>query len=101
MADGRAGFELERLAKRCFVARCDQLFGLARFRKQPRDELFDRRLAEGTDEPVDDLAVPYGEHGRDRLHLEALRDNRVLVDVDLDELDRARGRLHDALDDRA
>ena len=58
---------------------------------RPLDERPDRGLGLGADELVDHRAVPDGEHGRDRLDLEAGRHRRVLVDVDLDQLDRAVG----------
>ena len=67
-----------------------QQVGLARGRREPVDELGHLGLGEGPDEAVDDLAVPQGEHGGDRLDLERGGDPRVLVHVDLDQLDLSR-----------
>ena len=63
------------------------------------DPLADLGLGQGADEPVDDLPVLDGEHGRDGLDLEGGRHLRVLVDVDLDQLDAVAGLVDDLLQD--
>src|SRR5215217_2938397 len=47
-------------------------------------------LGHGAHEAIDRTAASKGEDGRDRLHAELPGDARMLVDIDLDELDGAR-----------
>ncbi len=81
------GLQLQRRAVRTFGAlgqqRGDGSLGLGR--QQVGDELLDHVLGVGPDEAIDDLTVLQRVDRRNRLHLERLRDTRVLVDVDLDE----------------
>jgi len=65
---------------------------------QPRDERFDARLRERPHEAVDRPSVLKGEHRGDRLHAHLTWNLRVLVDIHLDELDRALGRAHGLLE---
>ena len=65
------------------------------------DELAYLRLALGTHEPVDDLAVDHGVYGRDRLDPEGLSDGRVGVDVDLGEFNATVGLTDHLVEDRA
>ena len=105
MAPSMVGLELERPAQRLLgpsrIALGHQDVGLGRRRGQLGHELGHRRLGLRADEPVDHLAVLQGEHGRDRLHLEAARDGRVLVDVDLGQGHRPLGGVDHLLDDRS
>ena len=55
----------------------------------PVEEALDLRRRQRADELVDDLAVLERLDGRDRLDPEGLREARVGVGVDLDELDLA------------
>ena len=55
----------------------------------------------GPDELVDDGAVLHGEHRGDRLDLETAGHGRVLVHVDLGQLDGAVGVCHRLLQERA
>jgi len=91
----------QRLAEGVLVARGYEPVGLGLGRRQAGDELGHALFGEGADEPVDDLAVAQGIDGRDRLHLEGGRDPRVLVDVDLDQLNPALGGVDHLLDDGA
>ncbi len=55
------------------------------------DESLDLAVGQGAHEAVHRLAVDEGVDGGDRLHLQLGGDARVLVDVDLDQPDRALG----------
>ena len=72
------------------------LFG----RCQLLDELAYLRLALGPHEPIDDLTVDHGVHGRNRLDPEGLRDRRVGVDVDLGQLNTTVGLADHLVEDR-
>ena len=61
---------------------------------QPRDEGVDPRFGQRSHEAVDRLPVLEGEHGGDRLHAHLPGDLRVIVDIELDQLDRALRRAH-------
>ena len=89
--------QVQGLAERRLVPLGHQAVGFAGGRRQPGHELRHRGLRQGADEAVDDLAVAHRIHGGDRLNLERRRYLRVLVDVDLDQLDGAVGRGHDAV----
>src|SRR5690606_32864626 len=60
----------------------------------------DLRLGQRADEAIDRLALDEGDHRRDRLDAELASDARVVVDVHLDQADRALGGAHGLLDDR-
>lgn len=64
------------------------------------DELANLRLALGPHEPIDDLTVDHGVHGRNRLDPEGLRDRRVGVDVDLGQLNATVGLADHLVEDR-
>ena len=104
MADRVAGIDLENEPQRFFVA-CGLEehvdLGLDIGREQPLDELADGGFGLRPDEPVDDAPVLEGEDRRDRLHLERLRDGRVLVDVDLGQHDLTLGLVDHLFEDRA
>ena len=85
------GLELERLADRRLVAQLDQPVGLRR--QETAEERVDAGPRHGPGELVDQPAVAERLHRRDALDAEPQRDVRVRVDVHLDELDRAVGRL--------
>ena len=91
VAAGVVRLELEGPAQRGLVARGDQRVRLARRGRQALDERGHLRLGHRADELVHHLAVADGEDGGDGLHGEGLGDPRVLVDVDLGQLDRAPG----------
>ena len=95
------GLQLERGAQRDLVARLGEAVRFRRFRREAGDELAHGGLAYRAEEAVDDLAVAQRVDGRDGLHLEGRGGLGVLVDVDLDELDRARGLVDDGLEDGA
>ena len=61
---------------------------------QPRDKRLYAALGQRPHEAVDRPSVLEGEHGRNRLNAHLAWDLRVVVDVELDELDRALGRAH-------
>ena len=65
------------------------------------DELVHLAARQRTLEAVDRLTVVEGIDGRDRPDPELLRDLRVLVDIDLDHLHLAAGRLHRRFQRRA
>jgi len=98
---GVPGLELQGTTQRRLVTGGDQPVRLRRLRVEAVHEFLDLRLGDGTDEPVDHLTVPEGEHGRDRLDLERGRDPGVLVHVDLHQLDRAALGLDHLLQDGA
>ena len=78
------------------AARGDQRVGLGR--DDAVEEALDLGRRQRADELVDDLAVLERLHGRDRLDPERLREPRVGVGVDLDELDLAVALLDGLLD---
>ena len=90
---GVVRFELEGLPQGCLVTGGDERVGLARRRRETFDECLDLALGDGTDELVHDLPVGDGENGGDGLDGEGLGDARVLVHVDLGQLDVAPRRL--------
>ncbi len=67
---------------------------------QPRDEVRHAGFRQRPHEAVDGLAVLEGEHRRDRLHTHLTRDLRVIVDIELDQPDRALCRAHGPFQDR-
>ena len=99
MAAGVVGLELEGPAQGGLVAGGNERVGLAGRRRQALHELRHLGLGQRTDEPVDHLAVPQREDGGDRLHLEGLGEPRVLVHVDLGQLDGSAGGGHGLLED--
>ena len=82
---GRPGFTARRTARRL---------------DQAVDELLDLALGHRAHEAVDRPAAEEGIDRRDRLNAQLLGQHLVLVDVDLDELDRAIGGLDHFLDGR-
>ena len=92
--------ELEGLAERGLVTGLGQRVRLARRRRQPLHEGGDLRLGHRTDELVHHLALTEREDGGDGLHVEGLRHRRVVVDVDLGQLDGAAGVGHRFLQHR-
>ena len=97
--EGEARVDARRLqldgpAQGLLPALLDELLGLGR--DEPCDELPHHRGRLGADELVDHGAVAERLHGRDALHAVALRQRRVAIDVDLDELDVA-ARVRDGL----
>lgn len=68
--------------------------------RQLLDELAYLCLTLGTHEPVDNLAVDHGVHGRDRLDPEGLSDRRVGVNVDLGKLNGTVGLADHLVEDR-
>ena len=67
---------------------------------QPLHEALDLAFRLGAHEAVHRLPLVEGEHGRNRLDAELLRDLRVLVDVDLDQRHLAAGVSHRLLQNR-
>ena len=67
---------------------------------QPRDEGVDARFGQRSHEAVDRPPVLEGEHGGDRLHAHLPGDLRMLVDIELDQPDRALCRAHGLFQDR-
>ena len=67
---------------------------------QPRDEGVDARLWQRAHEAVDRTAVLEGEYGWDRLDAHLPGNLRVVVDIELDQPDRALRRAHGLLQDR-
>jgi hypothetical protein len=53
------------------------------------DEFADLAFRQRAHETVDRLAAGKGDHGRDRLNAHLARDSRVIIDVELDQLDPA------------
>ena len=95
---GVVWLELERRAQGGLVPGRGQRVRLARSGRQPLDERGDLGLGQRSDELVHHLAVADGEDGGDRLHVEGLRHRRVVVDVDLGQLDRTPGVRHRLLE---
>ena len=79
-----------------------QILGLAAdaILGQPLQEGDDLALRQRPHEAVGRLAVDEGDHRRDRLDAHLAGDRRMVVDVHLDELDLALGRLDGLLQDR-
>ena len=67
---------------------------------QPLEKGNDLGLGQGAHETVDRLAVGESDHRRDRLNTHLRRNRGMLLDVHLDELDLALGRLDRFLEDR-
>ena len=80
-----------------FEVRRDVARGVA---DQARDKGVDARLGQRSHEAVDRTAVLEGEHGGDRLHAHLAGDLRVVVDIELDQPDRALRRAHRLFQDR-
>ena len=67
---------------------------------QPLHEALDLAFRLGAHEAVHRLPLVEGEHGRNRLDAQLLRDLRILVDVDLDQRHLAAGVSHRLLQNR-